>query len=528
MKILMIAPDIFMIDRRILLEAESLIKAGHSVTLLSGFECKKEEHYIEKGIDIHRYVYDWDDYRLKLIRKFIPEKNILRYPINRGFILFANRFLTLSPFERFILEKANQFGADIIHCHDLPVLKPAIVLSVLRNIPLIYDAHELYPSQKVLPLRLRFRSYINERLYIKYADYVITVNEFIADLMRKRYKVKDAGVIMNCTKVEAGFNPEKYKNILRERFNLTTDDEIVLFQGWISQERNLDNIVRAFKYVGDKIKFVIIGYGPFENRLKEIVRKERLKRRVFFMGQISSDEILKYTSGADIGIIPYEPIDENHLYCSPNKFFEFILAGVPVISNELPFFVSMNERYGVGITADMKRPFELAKRLKLILEDEAQLKILKENALKAAARLNWDVEENKLYNIYDNIFEFHRRKRDMKRRRFFYLPLLTFVGTYLACKGGPEMELNPSQNSYKVGEEIEIMVRYLPPTQPEVQFWVKRNSEDWVIIQNYSKSPVVKYKFDQPGDYAFEAHIKDEKSPQGFKALWKGLYTVYK
>lgn len=527
MKILMIAPDIFMIDRRILLEAESLIKSGHKVTLLSGFECKKEEHYSERGIDIHRYVYDWDDYRLKRIRKFLPQRDIVHRVVNRGFILFANRFLTLSPFERFIFEKANQFEFDIIHCHDLPVLKPAIVLSAIRDVPLIYDAHELYPSQKVLPLRLRLRSYINERLYIKYADYVITVNNFIAELMRRRYGIKDIGVLMNCTKVENGFEPSNYRNILRERLKLRDSDKIVLFQGWISPERNLDTIVRAFKYVGENIKFVLIGYGPYEERLKEIVKKERLKKRVLFFGAVPSDEILKFTAGADIGIIPYEPIDENHLYCSPNKFFEFIMTGVPVISNDLPFFRAMNERYDVGMTADMKRPLELAKSLRSILEDEERLNTLRENAKKAALELNWGVEEKKLYEIYNKVFEIHRRKREMKKRRFFYLPLLAMVGTYLACKGGPEMELSPNQSSYKVGDEIEIMIRYLPPDMPEVEFWVKRNPEDWVKIQEYSKNPVIKYKFTQAGDYAFEAHIKDKKSPQGFKALWKGLYTVY-
>ncbi|MCX7945106.1 MAG: glycosyltransferase family 4 protein [Deltaproteobacteria bacterium] len=526
MKVLMIAPDIFMIDRRIILEAESLIKFGHTVTLLSGFECKKEEHYIERGINIHRYVYDWDDYRLKIIRKFLPDKNIIRYLINRGFIIFANRFLTLSPFERFIFEKASQFEFDIIHCHDLPVLKPAIVLSALRNVPLIYDAHEIYPSQKVLPLRLRIRSYLNEKLYVKYADYVITVNEFIADIMRKRYGISDIGVIMNCAKSDNGFDPNSYRGLLREKLKLKKDDRIVLFQGWISQERNLDAIVRAFKYVGEKIKLVIIGYGPYEERLREIVKKERLKRRVFFFGSVPSDEILKYTSGADIGIIPYEPIDENHLYCSPNKFFEFIISGVPVISNDLPFFKKMNEKYGVGVTADMKRPLELAKVLKSIIDDEIRLGALRENALKAASELNWDVEEKKLFEIYNKVLELHKEKSGMKRRRFFYLPFFAMLGTYLACKGGPEIELTPNQNSYKVGDEVEIMVRYLPPSQPEVEFWVKRNPEDWVKVREYSKNPVIKYKFTQAGDYAFEVHIKDGKSPQGFRALWKGVYTV--
>ncbi len=523
----MLAPDCFMIDRRILLEAQSIIKMGQTVTLLSGFECTKEEHYSRNSMDIHRYVYDWDDYRLKSIRRFLPQNQQIQQIINRGFIIFANTFLTLSPFERFVYEKASRFDFDLIHCHDLPVLKPAVLLSAERDVPLIYDAHELYPSQKIHPLRLRMRNYINERMYIKYADYVITVNQFIAEIMKKRYGIRDIGVLMNCTEPPEYFSPDDYRGYLREKLNLSKDKKIVLFQGVISRERNIDSIVKAFKYLGDDIKLVFIGYGDYVERLKDLIKKERLKRRVFYLGQVPSDEILKYTAGADLGIIPYEPIDENHLYCSPNKFFEFIISGVPVMANRLPFFEMMNEKYGVVVFADMKRPLELAKRIKEILLNDEEIMRLRTNAISASEELNWRTEEKKLYDIYDTIFEYHRRKRGMKRRRFFYLPAIALLGTYIACKAGPEMQLTPEQNAYMVGQEIEIMIRYLPPDNPEVQFWVKRNPEDWVMVQNYSKNPVIKYKFNLPGDYAFEAHIKDPKSPQGFKALWKGMYTVF-
>lgn len=522
----MLAPDCFMIDRRIILEAESLIKRGHKVQLLSGFECKKEEHYNKRGIDIHRYSYDWDDYRLKRIRGFLPRSDLLHRIVNRGFIVFANRFLTLSPFERFVYEKASLFDFDIIHCHDLPVLKPSVMLSATRDVPLIYDAHELYPSQKIHPWRLRFRNYLNERRYIRYADCVITVNEFIANIMKERYNIEDVFVIMNCAKIEDGFDAYKCRGYLKERLNLREKDRILLFQGVISKERNIESIVKAFRYVGEDIKLVFIGYGDYVESLRSLIKRERLKKRVFYLGEVQPDEILKYTVGADLGIVPYEPIDENHLYCSPNKFFEFIVAGVPVIANDLPFFRAMQERYNVVVTADMKRPFELAKSIKTIFADDERLRQLRENVIKASSDLNWQNEEKRLLAIYDNIFEYHRRKRDMKRRRFFYLSAISLIGTYIACKAGPEMQLSPEQNPYKVGQEIEIMIRYLPPDIPEVEFWVKKDQEDWIRLQNYSKNPAIRYRFNQPGDYAFEAHIKDPKSPQGFKPLWKGIYTV--
>ncbi|HAG11511.1 MAG TPA: hypothetical protein DCK76_09060 [Desulfotomaculum sp.] len=397
----MLAPDCYMIDRRILLEARAFIDAGNKVTLLSGFECQKEEQYIQEGIDIHRYKYDWDDERLKKIRTMLPKNDYFRTFINKSYMYLARRFFEVSPFDQFMINKALDFDADIYHVHDLPCLKAGYYAARFRSVPLVYDAHELYYAQSVLPLNLQKLYFRMEKKYIKYPDVTITVNPFIAGLMAERYKVKQPEVIMNCTESLIEIDSEEAKKKLRKKGNIPESYKIVLYQGWISQERNIETLIQGVKYFPNEACLAIIGYGEHENVLRILAKKENVGEKVFFLGAVPSDEILSLTAGADLGVIPYLPIDDNHKYCSPNKFFEFILAGVPVITGDLPFFRLMNEKYDIIKFVDISNSEMFGKLVTKLFSEPLLLDNLKTNCYKAGKELNWEVERKKLLNIYN-------------------------------------------------------------------------------------------------------------------------------
>src|SRR5262249_40825354 len=230
MHVLMLTPDSQMIDRRILQEGETLVQAGHRVTLLAGFECARQDCYIERGIEIHRSQYDWDAERLKWIRARLPDNDWLKSAVDRIFMAVAYRFLDPSPFDRFILAQAHKRRADVVHVHDLPALKAGIILARNWSVPLVYDAHELYYAQDVLPEHLRRKYYELEKSLIGRATVVITINEFIAGLMMRRYHVQLPRVIYNATELPPGLAEGPHP--LRQE--LPGDGPILLYQGWIS------------------------------------------------------------------------------------------------------------------------------------------------------------------------------------------------------------------------------------------------------------------------------------------------------
>lgn len=398
MKVLMATADHLMIDRRILQEAKSLVGHGHEVTLLAGFECPCRESYVLDGIKIERFVYDWSDSRFaKLAKRLRLTPGEWSYRVLwRAFRVWASRVAPLSSFEQFVLDRMLEYQVDIIHVHDYPMLASGVALARVRNVPLVYDAHELYYAQVQLPERVQRKYKKREASLIRHADAAITVNPYIARIMADRYGVQPPNVIVNA----APLRPIEEHRPLREHFNLTDDTRIVLYQGWISDNRGIERIVQAVEGFSPGVVLVIVGYGDYEKQLKMLVAEKGLADRVFFYGGVPSDELHPLTCDADLGVIPYHGVDENNYFCSPNKLFEFAIAGLPFVCNDLPYLRDVATRYGNGLLADLNSPASMAEAINRVFSDLNSLDQLREGAMRAREEMNWEVEEQKLFDIY--------------------------------------------------------------------------------------------------------------------------------
>jgi glycosyltransferase involved in cell wall biosynthesis len=398
-RILMLSPDCHVIDRRILQEARSLAREGYRVAVLSGFECSEEEHYTEQGVEVHRYQYDWDDERIKGVRTRIRNER-LRLAFHRLFMAFARRCLEFNSFETFILSKAKQFRADIVHVHDLPFLRIAARLAAAWDAPLVFDAHEIYYVHHSIPRGRRKRLIRDERRFAKRASLFITVNDAIAEFFCRMHGNLNYLVLMNCA--DGCRDPDRAacRAELRRMARLAEGDRIVLYQGWIASERNLDTLVRSAAGFPSDAYLVVIGYGEHQKDLERIAEEEGIGDRVRFLGRIEPDRIMSLTRGADLGVIPYQPVDLNHELCSPNKFFEFVQAGVPVVAHDLVFFRNMKAQYGVVETADLSNPSRMTAAIVGLLEDAERLAEMRDACERAAGPLSWETESRKLVRAY--------------------------------------------------------------------------------------------------------------------------------
>ncbi|MBN1866093.1 glycosyltransferase [Candidatus Sumerlaeota bacterium] len=395
----MLTPDCHMIDRRILQQARSLIEAGHRVTLVAGGECPREEHYFIDSIAVHRYAYDWDDERIRRVRAWIPTP-ALRNLFTRVFRRLADRLLSFNSFDTFVYRRARALRADVVHVHDLPFLKHGARLAREWRVPLVYDAHEIYYEQESLPPARRRRLRKEEKRYAPRTDLFITVNESIAERFRRAHGDLNYLVLMNCADRVETVDRAASRQRLRAMAELATEDRIVLFQGWISAERNLDTLVRAARHFPGNTYLVFIGYGAYQAELERIVQTEGIERKVRFLGRVEPDEILPLTTGADLGVIPYLPIDLNHRYCSPNKFFEYVQARVPIVAHDLEFFRRMKDLHGVVVTGDLSSPETTADAINGLLNRPERLRELADRCERASAVLNWSSEAEKLLRAY--------------------------------------------------------------------------------------------------------------------------------
>jgi glycosyltransferase involved in cell wall biosynthesis len=402
MKVLMLTPDAQMIDRRIIQEARTLVRAGHHVILLAGFECAHAESFEIDGIAVHRFRYDWDDERLKRLRRYLVKHPRVTRFVNRAFLFLARRFFPVAPFDRFIIEQGLRFRADVVHVHDLPALQAGAVLAATWGVPLVYDAHELYYAQEVLAPRIRRAYFQKEKRYIRRAQAIITVNEFIAGLMQERYNLGPIHVLYNCADASPSFDPERERDRSPLRTQLPGTGPVLLYQGWLSEERNIGTLIEALVHVPPPARLAVIGYGDCLEALRQLAQQRGVADRVHFLGKVPSDDMLNYTAGADLGLIPYLPIDDNHRYCSPNKFFEFVQACVPILAHDLPFFRQMAKRHGVVACTDYTSAESLGRAITALLQSGASAQ-MRRRCFEARKVLNWSVEGEKLLTLYERL-----------------------------------------------------------------------------------------------------------------------------
>jgi len=362
-----INPIVF--ERRILNQADSARDAGHKVMIVS-------LDPPDKGAETIQFEYE-----------VCP----LKTPFHKGGVL---KFLHFNwKVFRFLLDE----HVEIIHCHDLWVLPAAVILSLLKKCPLIYDAHEFYSGLEVFN-RNKIRKNIwmtIEYLAIPRVSVLITVSEPLVDLYRKKYHyLKESTVIRNLPKTEQ--LPDKREPLI------DTPEPVILFQGHFRPGRGLFNLLEAFSQT-EGIHLVMIGGGELEEELKKIVKSKNLEKRVSFLGYIPTTDLIQTTARADLGIALFEPTSINYTYALPNKFFEYIMAGIPVMASNIDTLKDYIDSYKVGLTVDPSDVPGIRQTILDMIINKNKIIQWRENARKASTELNWESEARKMNQIYEKV-----------------------------------------------------------------------------------------------------------------------------
>jgi glycosyltransferase involved in cell wall biosynthesis len=127
-------------------------------------------------------------------------------------------------------------------------------------------------------------------------------------------------------------------------------------------------------------------------------RNGTLGLRVFFRDPVPQSVLLSYTSSADIGIVPYPPIDLNSRYCTPNKLFEFIVAGLPILANDLPELRTFVHDNGFGQVHPLDGPAETARAIEMMFASD--LEVYRRRLAERRHEFVWNVQGEKLVSLY--------------------------------------------------------------------------------------------------------------------------------
>lgn len=306
---------------------------------------------------------------------------------SRGFLQYAE--FNIKLFFRLLFCKTDYFLSN-----DLDTLLPNFLVSKLKRKQLFYDTHEYFtgvPELKNSPFKRKVWKTVENWLFPK-LKVVYTVNDSVKKLYQEEYGNK-IEVIRN---IPPTFSIEK-----RELPKEWNNKVILLMQGaGINNGRGGLELAESMKYLDDNYLLVFIGGGNIWDILKKQIREWGLDKKIQMIEKIPPSELKKYTPIAHIGFSLDTFTDLNHLYNLPNKIFDYIHAGVPVIATGIPEVKKIIDEYQCGVCIDKCDPLLIADTIKEIIKNKEEYNKMKSNCLEAAKTLSWDHEKKRLIMIY--------------------------------------------------------------------------------------------------------------------------------
>ena len=290
---------------------------------------------------------------------------------------------------------------DVVHCNDLDTLLVGVLAKQRYGCRVVYDAHEFYPVSDPHGkwLDVTFFSWL-ERLLIRRADAVVTVNPMLGEAMRAAYSLDRVYSVPNAEPWSDGHRAPAGREMERRANGRVK----FLFQGRFTPGRGIDELIEGWAAV-DGQRAALFLRGPDNMWREAAVAKAAqlglLDRSVYFLDAVREDELVMAAAEADVGIIPYKPLIINDRLSCPNKLSQYLHAGLLVLANDLPYVKSVLSEAGAGIFYSSEDLNTFATATRQILDDPDLLRRGRENARRfARERFNWQVQGEVLLTLY--------------------------------------------------------------------------------------------------------------------------------
>ncbi len=400
-------------DARVKKEATCLVGGGFSVTVIAKPEDGRPEEENWNGVRVLRPRKDSrlrDALRQRVLSATETGKrsifSVLLRAIRRNPIrIFLTNLKRDLPWEYRLYRAVLSTNARIVHANDLDTLLTAALAARRLKSRLVYDSHELWlESTRYLretgPLdRLRYR--LVERWLIGRADAVLAVTPSRGKAMAEMYPAV-AGritIVENSSEPISDLPPG---GMLRDTLGLAAEIPIVLYQGIICPERGLEELLHAAALLPVNLaSIVIIGHDSWGGHLERVHRQLGLDGRVFLLPPVPSERLPEVTVSADAGLILFGNTCLNHYYSLPNKLYEYMMAGLPIIASDLPEMRRVIGECRCGVLIDSPQPEAIADAITGMTSSPAEMKAMGKRGREAALhRYNWSVQAKRLLELY--------------------------------------------------------------------------------------------------------------------------------
>lgn len=344
-----------------------------------------------KGFEVQFIGFDWQTQNFSSVK----QKNISIFKLSKRFsLLFYVQFALILTYRLF------QSNSKIFFAEDIYTLPFTVFVSYFKKSKVIYDSRELYGHLAGLVNRKIIQSIIQklELVLIRKVDWILATGELDRQYLVKEYKIENVSVLRNL--------PRKISNLrkidLHSLIGIEKKYRILLYQGVVVHGRGLGVLINLMKKLDD-YALLIIGEGEHFSYYKTIVENENLCHKVFFVGKVNNAELLNYTCGANIGTALIENLSLSYNYALPNKLFEYIMCGVPVLVSKLPQMEKIVTDYNVGKIVDISKPEEIVKAIIEMTNSDLYNQLF-QNCVQASMELNWENEFMIVEKVLNNLY----------------------------------------------------------------------------------------------------------------------------
>lgn len=311
---------------------------------------------------------------------------------------------------------------DVISCHNIYSLLVGycVRLRLKKNPILIYDAHEYELGRKPYvghPLLYRSVKFL-EGYLLKRTNLSIVINKGIGEAMTKAHGFEFNYIVVRSVPVSFPNDEEVTKRTRREILSKfeeqgcppNSGNFVAMYQGYIQEYRGIENLLQATADL-PWLKTVILGDAnprakEYLSSVRRMVDNLGITKRVLFLPAVSHNELWRYTSSADVGIVGHQPVVENYVYALPNKFFENVQAMTPVICTDVPELSRLVTQFDIGLLVP---PGEGGRQWALAIQemrDNRQMySRFKTNLIRAKRELCWEEESKTLKEAILSVVE---------------------------------------------------------------------------------------------------------------------------
>lgn len=298
--------------------------------------------------------------------------------------------------------------ADVYHCHEPDALCIGVLLKKIKNKKIVYDVHEHWPSmaaltafgplgQKIVKYRhidgfIQFFTEYFELYLAKKADRIITVSDSVAERFHKigleTYNIMNVPMILQ-------------ENVNNHKIN---PNDIVYVCGKLGFSKGVDialQMLSSLKKDYTHIHLTLIG-DLQDDVLGQI--DYHLKERVEITGFVPYEIMYRKISEGGVGLILFQNTHYNSYIGLPNKLFDYMMCGLPVVASDFPEIRKVIQTSECGIVVDVEDVDSIVKGVKYLLDNPTEAQIMGERGRMAIEdEYNWDKMENKLLALYETI-----------------------------------------------------------------------------------------------------------------------------